>query len=146
MTKPTREDADILLRLAELSASYNLPAAATLIWNDDFPADFARFRDKFPKGKRSEEEGLLQRYLDYFETAGTCTGTACSAGTSCSTGWPSRQPGTGSRGTPWASDRRRGTRGCLRTSNTRRNRAGLGNQSARSRITARASCSGTGAT
>jgi hypothetical protein len=71
MTKPTREDADILLRLAELSASHNLAAAAAFIWNDDFPADFARFRDKFPKGKRSEEEGLLRRYLGYFETAGT---------------------------------------------------------------------------
>jgi hypothetical protein len=71
MTKPTREDADILLRLAELSALHNLPAAATFIWSDDFPTDFARFRDKFPAGKRSEEEGLLRRYLGYFETAGT---------------------------------------------------------------------------
>jgi hypothetical protein len=72
MPKPTREDADILLRLAQLSALLNLPAAAAFIWSDDFPTDFARFRDKFPRGaKRSEEEGLLQRFLGYFETAGT---------------------------------------------------------------------------
>jgi len=71
MTKPTREDADILLRLAQLSALLNLPAAANFVWSDDFPTDFARFRDKFPSGKRSEEEGLLRRYLAYHETAGT---------------------------------------------------------------------------
>jgi hypothetical protein len=72
MTKPTREDADILLRLAELSALLNLPAAAAFIWSDDFPTDFARFHDKFPRGaKRSEEESLLRRFLGYFETAGT---------------------------------------------------------------------------
>jgi len=71
MTKPTREDADILLRLAELSALHNLAPAAAFIWSDDFPADFARFRQKFPRTKRSEEEGLLRRYLGYFETAGT---------------------------------------------------------------------------
>ena len=71
MTKPTREDADILLRLAQLSALHNLPAATAFVWSDDFPTDFAPFRAKFPRGKRSEEEGLLLRYLGYFETAGT---------------------------------------------------------------------------
>jgi hypothetical protein len=71
MTKPTREDADILLRLAELLALYNMPAAATFVWSDDFPTDFAQFRDKFPRGKRSEEEDLLHRFVGYFETAGT---------------------------------------------------------------------------
>ena len=71
MSKPTRDDADILLRLAELSALHNLAAAAAFIWSDDFPTEFARFREKFPRGKRSEEEGLLRRYLGHFETAGT---------------------------------------------------------------------------
>jgi hypothetical protein len=71
MAKPTREDADILLRLAELSALSNLPAAAAYIWSDDFPTDFARFRAKFPRGKRGEEESLLRRYLAHWETA--CT-------------------------------------------------------------------------
>jgi hypothetical protein len=71
MTKPTREDADILLRLSELSALHNLAPAAAFIWSDDFPTDFTQFRGKFPRGKRSEEEGLLRRYLYHFETAGT---------------------------------------------------------------------------
>jgi hypothetical protein len=71
MSKPTREDADILLRLAELSALLNLAAAAAFIWSDDFPTDFSQFRDKFSSGKRSEEESLLRRYLAYLETAGT---------------------------------------------------------------------------
>jgi hypothetical protein len=71
MTKPTREDADVLLRLSELSALHNLAPAAAFIWSDDFPTDFTRFRDKFARGKRSEEAGLLRRYLYHFETAGT---------------------------------------------------------------------------
>jgi hypothetical protein len=71
MTKPARHDADILLRLAELSAMSNLPAAATYIWSDDFPTEFASFRAKFPRGKRSDEESLLRRYLVHWETA--CT-------------------------------------------------------------------------
>jgi len=71
MTKPTRDDADILLRLAELSALSNLPAAGAYIWSDDFPTDFVSFRAKFPKGKRGEEESFLRRYLAHWETA--CT-------------------------------------------------------------------------
>ena len=45
MAKPTREDADILLRLAELLALHNMPATAAFVWSDDFPTDFSRFRD-----------------------------------------------------------------------------------------------------
>jgi hypothetical protein len=71
MSKPTRHDADILLRLAELSVLYNTPAVATFVLSDDFPTDFARFRQKFPRGKRSDEENLLHRFLAYFELAGT---------------------------------------------------------------------------
>lgn len=71
MTKPTRDDADIVLSLGELLASYNMPAAAAFVWSDDFPTDFAQFRDKFPRGKRSDEEDLLRRFLDCFEKAGT---------------------------------------------------------------------------
>jgi hypothetical protein len=71
MTKPTHQDADILLRLAELAARSSLIAAKAFVWSDDFPTDFGRFRAKFPRGKRSEEESLLLRYLSHWETAGT---------------------------------------------------------------------------
>ena len=71
MDKPTHHDADILLRLAELFALYDIPAAFNFVWSGDFPADFAQFRHNFPREKRSEEENLLRRFLGYFETAGT---------------------------------------------------------------------------
>jgi hypothetical protein len=71
MTKPTHEDADVLLRLAQLAVLQNMQEAGDFVWRNDFPTDFAQFREKFPKGERSQGEGLLVRYLKWFETAGT---------------------------------------------------------------------------
>jgi hypothetical protein len=71
MAEPTREDIDIMLRLAQLSALQNLDEAAAFVWSDDFPTDYSQFRAKFPKGKRSQEEGLLHRWLGWWETVGT---------------------------------------------------------------------------
>jgi len=71
VAEPTRDDADIMLRVAQLGALQNTGEAVAFVWSDDFPTDYTDFRAKFPKGKRSQEESLLNRWLGWFETVGT---------------------------------------------------------------------------
>ena len=71
MAKPTQTDAEMLLRLAQLQAHLNLSEAFGYIYSDEFPADFAEFRRKYPRGSRSQEAGLVHRLLGWYETVGT---------------------------------------------------------------------------
>jgi hypothetical protein len=61
--KPSREDAEIILKLAELSALMNTQAGAELIWLPDFDAG------KYPPGTH-EHTGILQ-LMRWMETIGT---------------------------------------------------------------------------
>ena len=69
MAKPTREDADMMLRLAQLGALMNLEEAVNYVWSDAFPSDWAQFKAKFPEDSR--EASLVFRLLRWYETVGT---------------------------------------------------------------------------
>ena len=69
MAKPTREDADVMLRLAEINALYHLNEAGGIIWSEDFPRDFNAFHEKYPRSTR--ESTLVNTLLGWFESVGT---------------------------------------------------------------------------
>lgn len=61
--KPSKSDAEIILRLAELSALMNTQEGAALVWQSDFDAD------RYPPGT-SEHTAILQ-LMRWMETIGT---------------------------------------------------------------------------
>lgn len=69
MARIDRDDADILLRLAELSTSFNLNEALGFLFSDRFIADPAAFQAAY--GEQDDERDDVRRVLGYFETVGT---------------------------------------------------------------------------
>jgi len=65
MSEPTKEDADIILKLAELSALMNTQAGAELVWNPEFQPDPV----KHPPG--SPEHTAIMQLMRWMETIGT---------------------------------------------------------------------------
>lgn len=69
MTKPTYQDATIMLQLAQWGALSGTPEAMNWIWSDQFIPDFAEFVKKYPAG--SAEYGYATRVCGWYETIGT---------------------------------------------------------------------------
>ncbi len=69
MAKPTREDAAIMLQLAQWGAAIGLLEAANWVWSDEFDTNPDAFRAKYPMG--SEEARKLQTIGNFYETVGT---------------------------------------------------------------------------
>jgi hypothetical protein len=65
MGKPTKDDADIILKLAELSALMGTQAGAEIIWDPEFEPSV----DKHPPG--SKEWGSIVQLMRWMETIGT---------------------------------------------------------------------------
>jgi hypothetical protein len=64
VSRPTYEDADVMLRLV---AAW--PVEATdWIWSDEFIADHAEFTERYPAG---EESSRVRGVLNWYETIGT---------------------------------------------------------------------------
>ena len=69
MTKPTYQDANILLKLMKLSTMAGLSAATNWMWSDQFILDYEDFIKKYPVG--SEEYGKVSKICGHYETIGT---------------------------------------------------------------------------
>jgi hypothetical protein len=69
MSKPTHEDAMIMLQLAQWGASIDLLHALNWMWSDEFITNSAEFRSRYPAG--SEGAAKIHTIGNYFETIGT---------------------------------------------------------------------------
>lgn len=68
MAKPTREDAQLLIQIAQLYAQSKVGKASRWVWSDEFVSDYDEFKSKYPRG--SKEFGYVQRIAGFFETVG----------------------------------------------------------------------------
>jgi hypothetical protein len=66
MSKPTYEDAMLMMQLARWGAEMQDPKAAGFMWSDDFVEDFTAFREKYPQG--SKEYRYLMQICGFNET------------------------------------------------------------------------------
>jgi len=69
MTKPTYQDADIMLKMARLGIDMNLGELTGWLFGDQFIPDFAEFTEKYPPD--SEEFNKVRTILMWYETLGT---------------------------------------------------------------------------
>ena len=69
MTEPTHQDAQVMLRCAELFNSMDLGKVSSWIFQDDFPVEHAAFLEQYPR--TSKKHARFRNYLGYFETLGT---------------------------------------------------------------------------
>ena len=69
MAKPTREDALIMIQLAQWGATLGLTEASSWMWSDEFIPDGEGFAAKYPAG--SEGFSKLMIIGNYYETVGT---------------------------------------------------------------------------
>ncbi len=67
--KPTREDAALMLQVAQLGAVRGLHEASNWLWSDKFIADYPEFRKKYPRG--SQGSGHARTIATHYETLGT---------------------------------------------------------------------------
>jgi len=69
MSKPTREDAALMLQFAQWANGAVQNKAYPYVWGDDFIADFDEFTQKHSRG--SKENGYISQLLSVYETLGT---------------------------------------------------------------------------
>ena len=69
MSKPTHDDARLMVELAHLYAVQDVGEAAGWIRSDAFISDYAQFNATYPQG--SVEALKLGKVLNYYETLGT---------------------------------------------------------------------------
>src|SRR5438874_7584436 len=67
--KPTFQDAQIMLQIAQLAAANGVSDAMNWLWSDDFIPDYAEFIKEHPHG--SEAYGKARRVAVHYETIGT---------------------------------------------------------------------------
>jgi hypothetical protein len=68
MAKPTQEDAKIILELAKMGMRPDLTDAFAWLLAEPPPADYDRFKEKYPAGSR--EHRWADQLCAYFETVG----------------------------------------------------------------------------
>ncbi len=68
MAKPTQEDARIILELAKIGMQPELTDAFAWLLAEPPPADYDRFKEKYPTGSR--EHRWADQLCAYFETVG----------------------------------------------------------------------------
>lgn len=69
MSKPTYEDADVLIKMAQWNTALGIPDILNWIWSDAFITDYEAFTKKYPQG--SEEFRKVIDLLGWYETLGT---------------------------------------------------------------------------
>lgn len=69
MTKPTSQDATILLQLMQIHALADLSEANNWIWSDQFIVDYVNFIKKYPSG--TEENKKVSKICGHYETIAT---------------------------------------------------------------------------
>jgi len=69
MTKPTYQDASMMIQLAQWGATIGLNDATNWMWSDQFIEDYAEFGKKYPPG--SQGWANAAKVCNYFETLGT---------------------------------------------------------------------------
>jgi len=69
MTKPTYEDASLMLQFAIWGATAGNQRAGAFIWSDKFLTDFKQFKEKYPVG--TEEYSYAVQICGWYETLGT---------------------------------------------------------------------------
>jgi hypothetical protein len=67
MADPTREDAMLLVQLAQLGSG--LGDARSFVWSEAFVSDADEFKEKYPLG--SKESGYIPQLAGFFETVAT---------------------------------------------------------------------------
>jgi hypothetical protein len=68
MAKPTRADAEILLKLVELEQSDRMIRAQSWFWGEFSEKDFEEFQKEYPSG--SEGDNYCNAIIDFWETVG----------------------------------------------------------------------------
>lgn len=68
MVKPTRADAEILLKLVELQQSDRMIKAQSWFWSEFSEKDFEEFQKEYPSG--SEGDNYCMAIIDFWETVG----------------------------------------------------------------------------
>ena len=69
MAKPTYQDADIMLKMAQWGADIDFLAIRNWVWSDEFVQEPDEFDKKFPTG--SDEQKKIGTFLMWYETLGT---------------------------------------------------------------------------
>jgi hypothetical protein len=69
MSEATRDDAQLVVQLAQLGTQMVPPEARGWIWSDNFVSDPDEFREKHPPGSR--EFGYVNAVATWHETIGT---------------------------------------------------------------------------
>jgi hypothetical protein len=69
MTEPTKEDAQLIVQLAQLGPQMAHPKARGWIWSDAFVSDPEEFFEKYPPG--TDEFDYISGVATYYETVGT---------------------------------------------------------------------------
>ena len=69
MSKPTKDDANLMIQLMRWGAAEGLQDAMNWIWSDEFISDYDEFIAKYPRG--SKEYGYATKVCGWFESIGT---------------------------------------------------------------------------
>jgi hypothetical protein len=69
MARPTYQDADIMLKMAQLGIDLNLGELTGWLYSDRFLPDYAEFTQKYAQD--SEEANKVRALLMWYETLGT---------------------------------------------------------------------------
>lgn len=69
MGQPTKEDGQLLVQLARLSADMKLGEANGFLWSSEFVEDYEEFKQKFPFG--SENARYVGSLAAFYETVAT---------------------------------------------------------------------------
>jgi len=69
MTKPTYQDAEIMLQVSQWGTAMGVQAAMNWMWSDKFIADYTVFREKHPPGSKGFRRATT--VCSWFETIGT---------------------------------------------------------------------------
>lgn len=67
--KPTRDDATLMLQVAQVGALRGLDTASNWVWSQEFVPDYAGFVEKHPPG--SQGYGRARLVATHYETLGT---------------------------------------------------------------------------
>jgi len=69
MSKPTYNDADIMLKFVQWGAALKIEKALNWIWSKNYIDDYSDFVKKYPPG--SKQYGEVKKVCGWYETIGT---------------------------------------------------------------------------
>ena len=65
MSKPTKDDANLMIQLLRWGAEEGVQDAMNWVWSDEFVSDYDAFIAKYPRG--SKEYGNGEFFFDYLK-------------------------------------------------------------------------------